>query len=125
MNLKVRHEAAEALGEFKAAAADAVPELIALLQDPEHEMRTAVAWALGKIEAAVAVPALYGLLKEREGNVSNGAYTALMRIRRGKDVLGKIGLLKNTDAVVRGWAAVALGDNKAVWRCATVGRPVC
>jgi HEAT repeat protein len=57
---QVRRQAALVLARIGPDAADAVPELTALLDDPEQGVRKAAARALGQIgpAAADAVPAL-------------------------------------------------------------------
>ena len=47
----VRRLAARALGHLEIKAAEAEPALVAALNDPDREVRQAVAWAIGKVRA--------------------------------------------------------------------------
>jgi phycocyanobilin lyase alpha subunit len=54
----VARNAARALGKLAPAAHDAIPDLLASLEDSDHGLREAAARALGELRAEAAVPAL-------------------------------------------------------------------
>lgn len=54
----VARNAARALGKLAPAAHDAIPDLLATLEDADHGLREAAARALGELRAEAAVPAL-------------------------------------------------------------------
>ena len=103
--------AADALGEIGPNAAEATPALVAILKDPNQEVRWSAADALGKIgpNAAEAVPALVTALKDPEKKVRGRAALALGKIgpRAAEAVPALAEALKDQDADVRGRAAAA------------------
>src|SRR5262249_17257568 len=82
---RIRHYAADALGEIGPAAKAAVPALISALKDQDWEVRRATANALGKIGPAPkdAVPGLMVALKDPESVVRSSAAAALKEIALG------------------------------------------
>jgi len=112
-NVKVRRNAALALGFMKANQKEAVPALVAALKDPDAEVRRDAAFALGEIGpgAKEAVPALIAALKDPDGGVRRIAIGVLGMIGLGakEAVPALIAALKDPDAGVRGSAAQALG----------------
>ena len=58
-----------------------VPELIALLKDPDFEVRKEAVSALGDLKALEAVPELIALLKDGEAKVRRGVISALSDIK--------------------------------------------
>ena len=93
-----------------------MPDLVALLNDPETEVRVAAAWALGEMPPlpAEANKALLGLLSERPWNVRATALLVLRAADRMPPTRprGEVAaLLKKPDAGVRRWALSTLGED--------------
>jgi HEAT repeat protein len=89
-----------------------LPRLVALLKDPNPDLRRIAAQSLGKIARKEAIPALVGALRDPDAGVRRHAAWALGMI--GEEALGPdrsplAGLLFDTDAGVREAAATALG----------------
>jgi HEAT repeat protein len=63
-----RQSAARTLGLFGGSAKEAVPDLIAMVDDPDHGVKTEVILALGNIGDPQAVPVLMEVLKEQLGS---------------------------------------------------------
>ena len=78
---KERREAINALGGLKVK--DAMPDLIALLKDPDTDIRSRAAqafWSMGDADAKEAVPALIALLQDKDTGVRLNAAGALGQI---------------------------------------------
>ncbi len=89
---KVAYWGAVLAADLGPKAASAVPELTALLADPEHEVRLQAAIALGEIgpESAAAVPELVRLLESDEvQGVRFAAAFALGKIGKGGDEVNR------------------------------------
>ena len=89
-----------------------IPRLVAVLKDPNPELRRTAAQSLGKIARKEAVPALVEALRDPDAGVRRHAAWALGMI--GEDALGPDrsplpALLFDADAGVREAAAAALG----------------
>jgi HEAT repeat protein len=80
----VRQYSALALGEIGPEAREAVPALIAALQDPEWAVRRQAALALGQIgaDARTSVASLQKLTRDRDSLVRKAAQQALQQIQR-------------------------------------------
>src|SRR5262245_5919482 len=80
--LRVRYQAAGALGIIGPDAREAVPLLTAALKETNDKMRARALYALGEIgpEARPAVPALVRTLRDREPDVRTQASGALRQI---------------------------------------------
>lgn len=108
----VRYEAADALGNIRPGAKEAVPALIKALGDSEQYVRFRAAFALGNIgpEAKEAVPTLIKALGDSYKSVREVAADALGKIgpEAKEAVLALIKALGDSDARVRYWAADAL-----------------
>ncbi len=92
-------------GDIGPAAADAVPELIPLLDNPEHELRIKVLIALGEIgpKSAAAVPAIVQRLESDE--IMGARYAAAF-------ALGSIGA--KTDEANRALVDAARGEERTL-----------
>ncbi len=92
-------------GDIGPAAADVVPELTALLADPQHELRIKVLIALGEIgpESAAAVPAIVQRLESDE--IMGARYAAAF-------ALGNIGA--RTEQANRALVAAARGEEQTL-----------
>jgi HEAT repeat protein len=79
----VRFRVAQAPGNFGAAAAPALPHLIAALDDPGDKVRAAAARSLGEIgnDTKRVVDALTAKLDDDDGRVRNYAAEALEHLR--------------------------------------------
>src|SRR3954452_19899044 len=78
---KLRREAITAMGALKVK--DAVPDLVAALQDRDAEVRAKAAeslWSVGGADTAEAVPALLPLLRDKDAGVRLSAAGALGQI---------------------------------------------
>jgi HEAT repeat protein len=89
-----------------------IPRLVAVLKDPNPELRRTAAQSLGKIARKEAVPALREALRDPDAGVRRHAAWALGMI--GEDALGPdrsplAALLFDTDSEVREAAAMAFG----------------
>src|SRR6516162_9321846 len=86
-NVKVRRNAALALGFIKANQKEAVPALVAALKDPDGGVRRIAIGVLGMIGlgAKEAVPALIAALKDPDAGVRRSAADTVGE-------LGKVGL---------------------------------
>jgi len=95
------------------AGAAAGPALIAALRDGEAEVRTAAAWALGRLEVHDAVPALMTAMRDPSAWVRESAAAALGEIEdpRAVEPLATA-LTGDADPRVRRAAAWALGQMK-------------
>lgn len=108
---KVRHAAAEALGEI--GDTTAVPNLLKTLHDIDEDVRVNAAEALGKLKDHIASPSLLEVLK----NTNNGflfrakAIIALLNIGN-PDAVPSLSecLLNDNDEDIRPFAAYALGE---------------
>jgi HEAT repeat protein len=113
-NSGVRVRAAYTLGNIRAEAKAATPQLILLLKDFDVDVRLSATYALKNIgaEAKIAVPKLIPLLKDSEANVRGSAASALGSIGpEARTALSQlVRLLKDSEANVRGSAASALGS---------------
>ena len=90
----------------------ALPRLLAVLKDPNPELRRTAALSLGKIARKEAVPALVEALRDQDAGVRRNAAWALGMI--GEDAVGPdrsplTSLLFDPDPGVREAAALALG----------------
>jgi len=81
----MRFEAARASGELELA--DAVPELIGLLEEDDVELRDSAVWALGRIGGPQARRALQACSNSRDRHLREAA----------EDALAEIGLLPGED----------------------------
>src|SRR5262249_47570326 len=110
-NKVVRRFAAEALGKM---GREAVPSLVATLQDVRAFVRMYAAIALGQIgpEAEEAIPALIAALRDRDSSVRTRTVAALGKTGpRAKDGMpALIAALKDRDPEVSRSAATALGQ---------------
>ena len=89
-----------------------IPRLVAVLKDPNPELRRTAAQSLGKIARKEAVPALWEALRDPDADVRRHAAWALGMI--GEDAVGPersplAALLFDVDPAVRETAATALG----------------
>jgi len=89
-----------------------IPRLVAVLKDPNPELRRTAAQSLGKIARKEAVPALREALRDPDAGVRRQTAWALGMI--GEDALGPersplAALLFDVDPAVREAAAMALG----------------
>ncbi len=109
---RVRWYATYALGQLGPKAADAVPALMALLEDTQQYeyVRGAAAWALGRIGDRQAVPLLTETLESKHVSVRRNAPLALGNLEEAsKEAVPKLlELVKDPDATVRVNSAVAL-----------------
>jgi HEAT repeat protein len=103
----VRAHAAWALGGLGDRAA--VPDLLAVLADPDPAVRLRSAGALGLLGAREAVPRLVDLLSDEEALVRAMAATALGGLDDRSAGPAVRGALRDADARVRERAAQALG----------------
>jgi len=106
----VRTHAALALGQIGPASADAVVDLITLLQEDDEAVRCAVADALGKIGGDPVVSALIGMLGDVSPLVKTSAALALAELKTGAApaVSALVPLLQDADPTVRDAAAQAI-----------------
>ena len=112
--------AARAVGDI--GDADAVPDLLALLREPECEIKGALADALGKIGDPTALPGLRELLQDATGaqeeDVAHWARRAIIQIEaQQKDPAALIQDLDSEDVYVTYYAVLGLGargDEEAV-----------
>jgi HEAT repeat protein len=121
----IRAEAANSLGRLKAsAAADAIPDLIVLLVDPDETVRGRAAEALGQIGAChpATVPALVGLLEDSSPAIRTAAARALgaLGTTAAAAVPTLVLLLQDRDEGVRGSAADAVSRMGVLPESATV-----
>ncbi len=104
----VRARGADALGRFGDSAGDAVPALIAALEDPSEPVRLNAAYALGAIGAA-AVSGLIGALGSESGSVRRMAAYGLAAV--GADAVPALGeALGHSESQVRVEAAYSLAQ---------------
>jgi HEAT repeat protein len=112
-NTVIRKACLDALGKIGPDAAEAVPTLVAALNDPEDNVRQSAAEALGMIgpNAAPAVPALVAALNDPEDNVRQSAASALGKIgpNAAPAVATLVAALNDPDGKVALSAASALG----------------
>ncbi|MCW3056022.1 MAG: repeat-containing protein, partial [Chthonomonadales bacterium] len=108
----LRYGAAVSLGVMGKSAGPALPEVLALMQDPNLKVRTACAEALGAIGAPVEkiVPALVTALKDPSAEVRFGAADALSSIGTPASAAlpGLVAALKDKDSDVRVYASLAI-----------------
>lgn len=112
----------DASPEVRSQAADAIhnipdldkapPALIALLSDPDHEVRQNVAHALGGIGDEAAVPALRRALSDTNADVRRAVAEALSEIGGADAITALLALLKDQDPEIRRIAAEALGKRR-------------
>jgi len=110
---EVRWRATISLGVQGVKAKDAVPGIVRILEDPDHNLRRDAAEALGRIgpAAEMAIPALVERLKrDPESTVRQFAARALGRMGPQSEqvVLALTLALKDRSESVREWAAEAL-----------------
>ena len=98
------------MGDFGKPAKVATPNLIALLNDSNGQVRTQAAWALGEIgESTIVTPHLIALLNEPNWVLSSTAAAALTKLgQTDKGVAHLIALLKVPQA--RNSTIVTLGS---------------
>ncbi len=82
-NPAARYEAAVACGEIEEQ--EAVPHLIALVKDPDHEVRLATVDALGKIGGSQAKKALQECLEGTDPGLRSAALDALKYLEMQED----------------------------------------
>lgn len=119
-DVQIREEAAVAVGNLKADAAEAAPAIEKLLADAASPagLRYAAAYALGQIgpAAAAAEPALRSLATSDDEILATVATWAALKIKPGDDTLFATAVpllrraLRGESELVRLEAAVALGD---------------
>jgi HEAT repeat protein/beta-lactamase regulating signal transducer with metallopeptidase domain len=112
----------DANAEVRSQAADAIhnipdlekvpPQLIALLTDPDADVRHNVAHALGSFEDEAAVPALKRALSDTNADVRRAVAEALSEIGGAEAITALMGLLKDQDPEIRRIAAEALGKRR-------------
>lgn len=91
-----------------------LPRLLAVLKDPNPELRRTAAQSLGKIASAKAVPALVAALRDPDASVRRNAVWALGMIGPEEfDWSPVILLLFDTDPTVREAAGAALGRTES------------
>jgi HEAT repeat protein len=81
----MRYEAARAVGEMGDEAH--VPAIVALLDDPDTEVRLAAIWALGQLGGRPAAVALIKLKSSDEPAIVEAADEALNELRYAADPL--------------------------------------
>jgi HEAT repeat protein len=108
----VRTQAARSLGRMGLPAAEAAPDLIALLKDADETVRCEAADSLGKVRGSeeAAVNALIELLEDATPSVKASAARALGALKKvaAPAVLGLVPLLQDQDESVRTAAAEAI-----------------
>jgi HEAT repeat protein len=112
-HLAVRRSSVEALGNFKAAAKPAVPELVKMLADDDEVTRVNAAVALWKIEQhPKALPALLEMLRHGKPPEPYHAAVALGQMESEAATVAPALLeaLQDPDADVRRAAARSLGQ---------------
>jgi hypothetical protein len=138
--------AADALGEFRAASA--IPALSAALSNPifTGEARAAMAHALGQIGSNDVAAPLTQALTDSDPFVKAASLQALREVDGFHDGMVAVPLVKDPDAIVRGEAATTIGmlhtqgassalvaalsdpealvRKKAAWALGNVGAPV-
>jgi hypothetical protein len=138
--------AADVLGEFRAASA--IPALSAALTNPIYsgEARAAMAHALGQIGRNDVATPLTAALADSDPFVKAASLQALREVDGFHDGMVAVALLKDPDAVVRGEASTTIGvmhtqaasaalvgalsdpevlvRKKAAWALGNVGAPV-
>lgn len=110
----VRSKAANALGRIGPRAAEAAPDLIALLKDRDEIVRCEAAESLGKVRGSeeTAVNALIELLQDHTPAVKASAARALGALKEAAApaVVALVPLLQDLDESVRTTAAEAIGQ---------------
>jgi HEAT repeat protein len=120
-----QYRAAEALGQLRPAAKDAVPALVAALNDPEIFVRYAAVRALDKIGilSPKVVAALKAAAKDETPLVRNAALEVCERLLGNatrEDVPALIAELKDAKSFLRSAAARLLGEVGSISGCAEV-----
>ena len=110
-NAEVRSQAADAIHNIPDLD-KAPPQLIALLADPDADVRHNVAHALGSFEDEAAVPALKRALSDTNADVRRAVAEALSEIGGAEAITALMGLLKDQDPEIRRIAAEALGKRR-------------
>lgn len=111
-----RKAAADRIGDMGAAAKDAVPKLIEIVQsDPWSDVRYEAASSLGDIgpDAKAAIPALISFLKDKDQGYDRvAAPQAMVEIdpQSKEAVQALIEALNDEDPAIRQYSAMALGD---------------
>jgi HEAT repeat protein len=110
--MSVRVEAARSLAHLEAAAAEAAPDLIALLIEPDEELRVQTAEALGKVHGDVkaTVTALTMQVRDSSPKVQVAAARALGELKKdaAEAVPALVVLVQDTHEEVREAAAAAV-----------------
>ncbi|WP_414574315.1 HEAT repeat domain-containing protein, partial [Nostoc sp. CCY 9925] len=83
--------------------------LIKLIEDPESDVRSRAADALGKIGSEAAIPGLIKLIEDPKYSVRSSAADALGKIGSEAAIPGLIKLIEHPEYSVRSSAADALG----------------
>lgn len=110
-NAEVRSQAADAIHNIPDMD-KAPPRLIALLTDPDADVRQNVAHALGSFEDEAAVPALKRALNDTNADVRRAVAESLSDIGGAEAITALMGLLKDQDPEIRRIAAEALGKRR-------------
>jgi HEAT repeat protein/beta-lactamase regulating signal transducer with metallopeptidase domain len=110
-NAEVRSQAADAIHNIPDLD-KAPPQLIALLSDPDADVRHNVAHALGGFEDEAAVPALKRALADTNADVRRAVAEALSEIGGAEAITALMALLKDQDPEIRRIAAEALGKGR-------------
>ncbi|WP_333099968.1 HEAT repeat domain-containing protein [Microcoleus sp. Pol12A6] len=87
------------------------------MEDPDSDVRSTVAYALGNIGDAPAIPGLLKLVEDSDSDVRWIAADALGNIGDAPAIPGLLKLVEDPDSDVRGMAAYALGkigDDRAI-----------
>jgi HEAT repeat protein len=92
---------------------EAIPKLIALLQDNNSTVRGNAATALATLQVQEAIPKLIALLEDNYSTVRSSAATALATLQVQEAIPKLIALLEDNNSDVRSNAATALGRLQA------------